>query len=48
MMFFKYFWQDKHEVEIIQPRRGDLELNLRPNPNSIPKIDFFYGVAASL
>jgi hypothetical protein len=39
MIFFKYFWQDNHEVEIKQPQRGDLELNVRPNPNSIPKID---------
>jgi hypothetical protein len=39
MIFFKYFWQDNHAVEIKQPWSGDLELNVTPNPNSIPKID---------
>jgi hypothetical protein len=39
MIFFQYFWQDNHDTEIKQPRSGDLELNVRPNPYSIPKID---------
>jgi hypothetical protein len=48
MIFFKYFWQDNHDVEIKQPRRGDLELKAKPNPNLIPISTASYDVAASL
>jgi hypothetical protein len=48
MISFKYFWQGNHNVEIKQPRRGDLELNAKPNPDLIPISTVFPDPAASL